>query len=87
MSDTLVNRKNVKIRKSHRCHGCAEVFPVGSIMGLMRVVDSSEFLTSYWCVICQKVWDKYMRAGDEIDMGELKEYYPEEYKLPKGDRK
>jgi hypothetical protein len=75
----VLRHGDIKIRKQHRCWGCGELFLSGTIMGIHQTVDGGEFMKSYWCSICQAVWNKYMRSDDGIDMGDLKYNYPEEY--------
>jgi uncharacterized Fe-S center protein len=69
---TLTN-KEVKIRKPHKCWGCAKEFPIGTIMRFTTQVDSdNNIASSYWCEKCQEIL-RSMELEDEFEFGELAE--------------
>lgn len=68
--------KQVKTKKPHQCHGCAETYPAGSTMQYNVQVDQGEILASYWCETCEAVlssWENWQYdSGDGLGFGELK---------------
>lgn len=64
--------KDVKIRKTQKCFGCAREFFKGSPLRFIKSVDNGEFSSSYWCKTCCNYWNKYMEYGDEISFGDLR---------------
>lgn len=69
---TIINSKVVKTRKEHYCTGCARKMPKGSKMEAVTGVDGGSIATSYWCIVCQTYWNKYMTYEDEVIFGELR---------------
>lgn len=73
----VLKDKLVKTRKLHRCWGCSREMRPGSMMKHFTTVDAGEFLSAYFCAVC----DEYMsisdfRSDDVIGEGELKENDP-----------
>lgn len=76
----LFEQREVITRKPHNCWGCTEIIPIKTKVMCVTSVDAGEFVTSYWCDIC----DKFLRTLDYFDCengfvyGELKfiEGYP-----------
>lgn len=73
---TTLSIKKAKIRKSHRCWGCAEKFDVGSSLFTVTNIDDGRIYTNYWCEVCQAFIStlSYDEQQDGWDIGELKEY-------------
>lgn len=69
---TILDYKDVKIRKERHCCGCARKFEKGSTLNFVKSVDGGEFNSAYWCKTCSNYWNKYMDNGDEVGFGELK---------------
>ena len=77
MSERL-SSKHVVTRKEHECWGCGILYPKKTEMHVINAVDDDkQFMTTYWCKVCQEYWDKNMSYGDEIDCGDLKFNDPE----------
>ncbi|GAB6429338.1 hypothetical protein [Bacillus cereus] len=74
---TILEQKDVKIRKDRRCWGCARKFEKGRTLKVIKGVDDEGFFSTYWCRTCNTYWCKYMHDGDEIGFGELKSEDPE----------
>lgn len=83
----VLEHKRVVTKKEHRCFGCDRKFPKGSNMSAHTEVGDGGICRTYWCDDCTRVWNKYMGYDDEINSGDLIANYPEEYGLPKGDRR
>lgn len=69
---TILENKEVKIRKERMCWGCARKFEKGNKLHVVKAVDSDGFTSTYWCRTCNAYWDKYMDRDDEIGIGELR---------------
>lgn len=52
----VLKDKFVKTRKPHRCFGCLREMRPGSTMKYFAAVDAGEFLSVYFCAVC----DEYM---------------------------
>ena len=50
----VLQNKQVKIRKPHRCYGCLKIFEVGTLMNYLVTVDGGEFHSSYMCSHCEE---------------------------------
>ncbi|OTW83589.1 hypothetical protein H0242_31255 (plasmid) [Bacillus thuringiensis serovar sumiyoshiensis] len=89
---TVLESKDVKIRKCRQCYGCARKFEKGDTLNVVKSVDTDGFTSTYWCKTCEEYWNKYMESGDEIYLGELKSEDPETWeevrqKIEKGNGK
>lgn len=74
--DVLMD-KLVKTRKPHQCFGCLREMRPGSMMKYLAAVDAGEFLSVYFCAVCDEYMSIYdFRSDDEIGEGELKENDP-----------
>lgn len=71
--------KVVKTRSSHECYGCAEIFDSGSTLTRFTVKREGVFNTTYWCTTCICVANERLDSDRELEIGELRELYPEEY--------
>ena len=71
--------KTVKTRKPHKCWGCEETYPIGTEMECITSKDGGEFITAYWCKICQAVIVDTDLNGEEFAQGEIKKEMPEEW--------
>lgn len=70
--DILLDKK-VKIRKPQRCWGCARTFEVGTMLHYIKSAEDGTINNSYWCPVCDKYWNTYMKDNEEgILLGELK---------------
>ncbi len=68
----VINSKIVKIRKLHKCWGCAIKFEKGDKMEAVAFVDDGKIATFYWCEICSNYWKEYMDGeSDGISQGDL----------------
>lgn len=68
----ILEMKTVKTRKDHCCWGCDRKFEKGNNLNVIKSVDGGSVFSTYWCMVCQEYWNKYMQNGDEIYKGELK---------------
>ena len=68
--DTLTN-KIIKTRKPQHCWGCAREFPSGSSLRLIETVDAGTFSRSYWCRVCESIWNEE-GYFEEIGYGEMR---------------
>lgn len=76
---TTLRDKKVKIRKPHRCWGCAKSFESGSEMYNVVQVYDQEISSTYWCMSCLKIWND-LRYDDDREgwrLGELAQYVNE----------
>ena len=49
-------------------------------MEYVTSIDGDTFYHSYWCPICSDVWAMVGRDIDDgLNIGELKEFYPDEW--------
>lgn len=56
---TNLSRKEVKIRKPHRCFGCRIIYPVGTKMDYQTNVYDGHLFGLYSCHCCDKIMHKY----------------------------
>ena len=75
----ILEQKTVTIRKPCRCFGCSREFQKGSRLQKITAVDQGEFLHYAWCEVCQEFWRKHMTYDEEINIGELKSEWPDEW--------
>ena len=71
----VISQEKVKIRKSHNCWGCTNVFEPPAEMERVTSVDGGSIGSVYWCDTCQRILDD-MDIYDKQDgfaYGELKE--------------
>ena len=61
----------MKTRKDHRCFGCDRRLPAGTKMSRVNYADEGRLTTEYWCQVCNRYWQEFMRYDDEIMCGEL----------------
>lgn len=55
----LLEFKNVKTRKAHKCWGCTKEFPAGTNMEVTTCIDSDFPIShAYWCELCQVLMKK-----------------------------
>lgn len=77
--ETLFDKK-VKTRKAHKCWGCKEDIPTGTLTQKVTTVDGGEICTTYWCNRCDKFLSDLPREDleDGFDFGDLLNYdnYP-----------
>lgn len=52
MPELISEQPIKKTRKSHRCHGCLEMIPVGSEALASTSVDGEKIYTLYFCRSC-----------------------------------
>ena len=69
---TILESKDVKIRKERMCWGCGRNFEKGSELHVVKSVDGDGFSSTYWCRTCDSYWNAHMDAHDEICIGELR---------------
>ena len=70
---TFIREKNVCTRKEHRCVGCARILPIGTRMDVVTSVYDGEIANHYWCEVCTIYYKKYMKSGEEFEIGELRD--------------
>lgn len=82
MSHTWVTKR--KTRKPHKCWGCCEDIPVGSLIEFTVSVDGS-FCSAYWCDVCSNVMDTldYWEKQDGFAYGDIKNIFNEEWEKEK----
>lgn len=69
-------QKRVKTKKEHRCWGCLENFPKGSMMTVNCSVDSGQFNRVYFYDSCIEYLETHRSEYDPsegIDLGFVKE--------------
>ena len=72
MADTVRNNM-VVTRKPHTCWGCLGVFPAGSSLMACTAADGGRIATTYWCAVCDEIWQEGQNGPDDGVMeGEIK---------------
>ncbi len=74
----ILRSKIVVTRKEHQCFGCNNIFPLGSRMHYTVSVESRDFLSAYWCLVCVAVMDDWDYEDCQyIEQGSVKSGDPE----------
>lgn len=60
----IISSKSVTSRKPHRCWGCTDNKPIGSILQRVVCRDSGEIYNVYWCVSC---WHFLIEHQNDFD--------------------
>ena len=63
----MTNSKSVKTRKVHRCEGCNQIIPKGSIVNNYTGLFDHAWYSSYICEDCQR--KIYSIAAEELEHG------------------
>ena len=67
--------KVVKTRKPHRCYGCYQLQPVGSLLRYESGTIDGGMWSSYMCPVCQEIWEDMHKqdpfAYESISEGDL----------------
>lgn len=66
----ILKDKIVKIRKHHSCWGCGREFPAGSTLRKVVTVDAGDFAHTYWCAVCNEMWEQRPMWLQEEGIGE-----------------
>ena len=63
----LIDDGERKTRKPHKCHGCNETIPTGTITDYCKVADEGTVTTFYTCKRC-KDWCNDKKCHDCFEM-------------------
>jgi len=74
----IIFQTKVKTRKDHICWGCAENFPKGSDLEVVKQSDGGKAFSIYWCEDCAFV-SKNDDYGDDYGLGDLRNADPAWY--------
>jgi rubredoxin len=62
----IIESKKVRTRKVHECVGCLRKLSAGTEMNIVTSVDLGEINHSYWCPVCQYIYDETIFGEDNI---------------------
>lgn len=70
----LLRQDTVKTRKPHRCWGCLDTIPVGTMTRVDVSIDMGQVFSCYFCEICDKFdYENHPTYDDEgLCKGEMK---------------
>ena len=75
--------KVVKTRKPHRCYGCYQSQPIGSLLRYESGTVDGGMWSRYMCEVCQEIWDAMHKedpfAYESIFEGDLFSECPDEW--------
>ena len=64
---SYLSHQLVKTRKRHRCWGCVDVFPAGTMMHRMVYKDGG-LVTTYCCEPCQQYVDEACKRDRYLEL-------------------
>jgi hypothetical protein len=89
--DRIIRQEIRKIRKPHRCWGCAENFLPGTQMEYFFGIWDGEVSDSYWCLDCSRFLNAiykhttiYSDPCEGIELGDIGDFKkkPRYYEIP-----
>jgi|SRR5690606_1829239 len=79
MSAVTLKKKEVKIRKPHKCFGCRRVFEKGTIMIYCTSIYDDHFCSVYSCKTCDEIISHESNYNPKDWDDGFPEYFTEEW--------
>lgn len=64
---TLIEKKEVKTRRMHKCFGCLRPFPAGTVMFMQKCVNEDGIYRLRACLTCETLMVKHSVGFDDVD--------------------